>query len=359
MWADTYATVCARQADLVAVHESPHGRMALLLRQTPMPLAEERSAWLLETRRAARGILAALRGTGFAGGVLVLQWLPLEEVARILSDWPCRYVGDRGRQASLSRLIERYLEDRRFLASHVADRRAPELAAEESLASLARLGDARQALGCWYRAVAPHWLAIEPVLRRRLVLETHRWVAAHVLGSPASDVPGADLEPHGTLARALQQLVPADMRAAWGPWIRRVLADLRRAFACPREERTEAWGRWLFLIPYSVPAPSVQSEARASATARSAGVNRPSREGAERPEHQRGDSRVLDRPEDLPDRLGPVAEPINRPLSQHRPRQQDPGDAVNPFPTFPGSVVLNGGDDSAPESSPRRSRIRL
>jgi hypothetical protein len=164
VWADAYATACARHADVVAVYESPRGRLALLLRQTPAPLAEELPAWLLHTRRAARRILTALRATGFSAGVLILQWLPFEEAARILADWPCRYVGDAARLAALRRLIDRYLADRRFLAS-----RAPEFHTDEDpMTTLARLGDARLALECWYRAMVPRWLAVEPALRRRL-----------------------------------------------------------------------------------------------------------------------------------------------------------------------------------------------
>jgi hypothetical protein len=254
MWLDPYTAVCARHVDLVAVYESPRGRLALLLRHTLVPLAEERVGWLRETRGAVRRLLGDLRAAGFGEGVFVLQWLPLGEVAGILAGWPCRYVGDPSRQVALARLADRYLADRRFLASHAAECGRQDLADAHSLTCLALLGDARRALSCWYHAMAPRWLVLEPRLRRRLVLETHRWIAAQLLGaSGAGQAPVAELGPEGKLGRTLEQLVPDDVLADWRPWIHRVLADLQRAFALPAAERNEAWGRWLFLIPYSVP----------------------------------------------------------------------------------------------------------
>jgi hypothetical protein len=91
----------------------------LLLRQTVVPLREECRVWLRDTRRTVRRIVGELRRAGFPGGVLVLQWLSLEEGARILATWPCRYIGDVERYVALTRVIERYRADRRFLASHV------------------------------------------------------------------------------------------------------------------------------------------------------------------------------------------------------------------------------------------------
>src|SRR5207244_2840242 len=52
------ASVCCRHPDLVAVYEAPDGRLALLLRQTLVPLGEERGRWLNNTRRAAHSAWA-------------------------------------------------------------------------------------------------------------------------------------------------------------------------------------------------------------------------------------------------------------------------------------------------------------
>ena len=57
------------------------------------------------------------------------------------------------------------------------------------------------------------------------------------------------------LARALERLVPRREAAAWRRWIDHVCADLARTLGRPPQLRTQAWARWLFFIPYSVPAP--------------------------------------------------------------------------------------------------------
>jgi hypothetical protein len=57
---EAYTSVCRRHPDVVAAFESPHGRVALLLRQTLTPPSEERSRWLVETRRAAHEVTTSL-----------------------------------------------------------------------------------------------------------------------------------------------------------------------------------------------------------------------------------------------------------------------------------------------------------
>jgi hypothetical protein len=64
IWEDRFIEVCRRHRDLVAVYESPRGRLALLLRQTLVPLAPEHFEWLAETRATARAVIADLRGVG-------------------------------------------------------------------------------------------------------------------------------------------------------------------------------------------------------------------------------------------------------------------------------------------------------
>ncbi len=115
-----------RHPDLVAIFQSRHGRVALLLRQTMVPLVEEHPEWLEETRRAARAVIAELRGAGLAGPCLVLQWRALGQVAEILHGWRCCYDADPVRRAELTRVVERRLADLRFLASRW---RPPELPA--------------------------------------------------------------------------------------------------------------------------------------------------------------------------------------------------------------------------------------
>jgi hypothetical protein len=63
----------------------------------------------------------------------------------------------------------------------------------------------------------------------------------------------ADLEPQGMLARALNEMVPAESEG-WRQFVRAVVANLRHALLLPVTRRNEAWVRWLFLIPYSVKA---------------------------------------------------------------------------------------------------------
>jgi len=107
--------------DLVAIFQSRRGRIALLLRQTMVPLVEERSKWLEETRRSARAVITALRGTGLTGPWLVLQWRSIGQAAEVLRGWQCRYDADPVRRAELTRIVERRLADLRYLAA-VRDR---------------------------------------------------------------------------------------------------------------------------------------------------------------------------------------------------------------------------------------------
>ncbi len=142
----------------------------------------------------------------------------------------------------------------------MAARRTPPLLRRDS--GLAVTGpEVRKALSEWYRDMTPSWLAIEPPIRRLLVLRTHRWIVERVLlplarrdGPPTDDlVPDRALAPDGPLAQALLQAVPAPAVEAWRPWVRLVVADLRAALAWPARRRDTSWVRWLFLIPYSVP----------------------------------------------------------------------------------------------------------
>ena len=104
MWNDCLVEVCRRHPDLVAVYESAHGRLGLLLRQTLMPLAVERVEWMAETRTVARGVITDLRSAGFVGGTVVLQWLPPDDVARIVARWIRRWDGNPARRIRPQRI---------------------------------------------------------------------------------------------------------------------------------------------------------------------------------------------------------------------------------------------------------------
>src|SRR6185295_17557960 len=283
IWEDRFTEICYRHHDLVAVYESPRGRLALLLRQTLVPLGPEHFEWLAETRATARAVIADLRGAGFDGATVVLQWLPFGDVANIVSRWVRRWDGDHVRRTQLLTVVDSHLADQRYLDTQAYRAQPTEGSAglqpvghpdggphdEDSGATSAppvfaegRLNDLRE----WYARMAPCWLAIEPPLRRRLVLQTHAWIAERVLSDTGSEpAPAvAGLEHDGVLTRLLQHLVGRDDRATWGPWIELVRVDLQRALMRPPARRTTAWARWLFFIPYSVPTPR-RARARARA----------------------------------------------------------------------------------------------
>jgi hypothetical protein len=268
MWDERFAEVCGAHPDLVAVYESGRGRLGLLLRQTLVPLSAERVEWLAETRAVARRVIADLRAGGFRGGAVVLQWLPIHDVARIVARWVRCWDGDPLRRSQLLAVIERRLADERFLAS----RRSPSAVGVTLDGSslpvpvredATRAGDDEldeaglDALKAWYEAMAPCWLAIQPARRRRLVLQTHVWLADRALADPVAGPREAldELGREGSLARALARLAPASEAAAWRHWSDVVRAELARALAMPPAPRTLRWARGLFLIPYGAPVP--------------------------------------------------------------------------------------------------------
>ena len=109
IWEDRFTEVCRRHHDLVAVYESPRGRLALLLRQTLVPLGPEHFEWLAETRATARAVIADLRVAGFDGATVVLQWLPFGDVASIVSRWVRRWDGDQVRRTQLLAVVDSHL----------------------------------------------------------------------------------------------------------------------------------------------------------------------------------------------------------------------------------------------------------
>jgi hypothetical protein len=258
-WTEACRAVCREHPDVVAVFESSHGRLALLLRATLVPLPHERTRWSAETRRTARAVTVALRPVGVQEPPIVLQWRPASQVAHILRRWTCQYDADPARRAELTELVTAELTDRHaaLLAWGVSRATGPARTLETPIVPFnpenASSRPLDHALIAWYRNMAPTWLDAEPLIRRQLILRTHRWIVESVLAASSPTTPLEDLRPDGPLARALAATIPADELPRWRSWIRLVLADLRRALAWPANQRSSAWGRWLFLIPYSVP----------------------------------------------------------------------------------------------------------
>jgi hypothetical protein len=265
VWDERLAEVCRRHPDLVAVYESSRGRLGLLLRQTLVPLAPEQMLWVAETRTVARELIQDLRTAGFRGGTVVLQWLPIEDVARIVARWVRRWDGDSARRSQLLAVVDRRLADQRFLAALALpgpgaahDGARPAVAPQTIVSTRTGFDETGlEALKAWYETMAPCWLAIQPARRRRLVLQTHVWLADVALADPIDgpDRAVAELGPHGSLARALERLVPGNDATAWRRWIEYVREDLARTLGRPPRLRTQAWARWLFFIPYSAPVP--------------------------------------------------------------------------------------------------------
>src|SRR6266850_2214934 len=211
MWLDRYSVVCRECPDLVAVYEAPDRRIALLLRHTLVPLPEEYPAFRRATRNAARTIVDSLRAAGFRRGFVVLQWQPLGSAAEIMRTWSCRYEADAGRRAQLVAVAERFAADERYLAGQIQLRRRATPRTVGLPPPFATSGELH-GLQSWYDAMAPSWLSIEPLLRRALVLKTHRWIGL-------------------------------------------VVGDLERALCRPVIDWNQAWARRLLLIAYSVPIP--------------------------------------------------------------------------------------------------------
>jgi hypothetical protein len=103
--------------------------------------------------------------------------------------------------------------------------------------------------------MTPSWLGAEPRVRRLLILRAHRWIVERVLVplSRGEEPTVDDLAPAGHLAWALVRTVPRGELDRWKSWIHLALRDMGRALGWPPARRSQAWVRWLFLIPYSMP----------------------------------------------------------------------------------------------------------
>lgn len=244
---DRLLEVCRRHPDVVAVWEGPDGTLALLLRQTLLPIMAERGRWYHQTRRAARAVIADLRAAGVEGEATVLQWGTLDDIAGVITGWRRRYLGDAPRLAQLRDIVAIRILDR-------AIELEPPPAPRPNGATPAEVVIPPTLLS-WYRDMSGCWLGAEPRTRRRLILKTHRWIVDRVLAPVArGERPAmADLTPSGRLVWMLMRVVPGDQFDVWKPWIRLTPADLTRALAWPLARRDDTWVRWLFVIPYSIP----------------------------------------------------------------------------------------------------------
>src|SRR5262249_29276894 len=142
-------------------------------------------------------------------------------------------------------VARRIVADDRFVAWRTAQRRRRR--------PRARPGPL--AIDQWYCAMAPHWLGLEPRMRRELVLQTHVCIVERALAPDACPPPASHLVTDGALAHRLERLVPPDDLARWRPWITIVLRALVRAL-----ERVETGGgaravRNLLLVPSRVRPP--------------------------------------------------------------------------------------------------------
>ena len=286
MWDERFAEVCRRHPDLVAVYESSRGRLGLLLRQTLVPLSAEQVMWVNETRTRARAAIHDLRAAGFEGGTLVLQWLPIEDVARIVARWVRRWDGDAARRSAAAG-GRRPPAHRSTLSGRPAAAGSPP-GDDRGRCCVARV-HARSKRVQRSRAGFTQGLVRDDgaVLARHPTgpAPSSRLANARVAGRPwrcpirstGRAGPLTELGPHGSLARALERLVPAGEAAAWRRWIDHVREDLARALGRPPAQRTQAWARWLFFIPYSIPVPRRRPSPR-SAPPASAWTPKPWRE---------------------------------------------------------------------------------
>ena len=126
-------------------------------------------------------------------------------------------------------------------------------------------GNPPSSLITWYLGLIPHWMGPRPRAERRLLLRTHEWIVDRIAAREATlTAAAADLRPDGALTRILSDLVPADETGHWHRFIELLVARLRDALLVPVSRRNEAWVRWLFLITYSIPAPSLPGQAHAT-----------------------------------------------------------------------------------------------
>jgi hypothetical protein len=239
-WTELHDAISAGHSALVAVHESPRGQLALLLRHGLVPANGQRQAWRRQTRYAARAIVRDLRAAGVRRRMLIVQWLPPSRARRVLDGWRLLWQGDPLLASQLRAAARRRAADARFLASRAVQHRRGRHARRKSIEQ-------------WYGDLAPLWLGLRPAVRRELVLQTHVWITERLRASELATA--CDEAEYGALSHRLQRLVPPDDRDLWAGWIETVVTTLLRAFDRPPEVRDARWARALFLAACRVPPP--------------------------------------------------------------------------------------------------------
>jgi len=101
MWSEACSCVCQRDPSVIAAFESPHGRVALLLRHTLTPTSEVMACWRKETSVGAWTVTANLRAAGLTSDVIILLWCSPRLIADVVAHWDCTYEGDERRCAQL------------------------------------------------------------------------------------------------------------------------------------------------------------------------------------------------------------------------------------------------------------------
>lgn len=239
-WTELHDAVSAGHPALVAVHQSPSGQLALLLRHALVPISGRRRAWRHDVQHAARSIARDLSGAGIHRRMLIVQRLAPHRARRVLDGWRLLWQGDPVRASELRAMARRRAADARFLYARAACRRCSGSGLHGSLEH-------------WYADLAPLWLGLSPEPRRQLVLQTHVWITERMTTRAVAI--GTDQEAYEELSRRLERLVPPDDRNAWASWIDAVVSALLRAFDRPPALRDARWVRGLFLAGCRVPPP--------------------------------------------------------------------------------------------------------
>ena len=110
MWSEACSSVCRRHPSVIAAFESPHGRIALLLRHTLTPTREATACWCKETSIGAWTVIANLRAAGLTSDVIILQWCSRHLIADVMAHWDCMYEGDERRCAQLLETVAPRIE---------------------------------------------------------------------------------------------------------------------------------------------------------------------------------------------------------------------------------------------------------
>lgn len=159
-WHDGYTEVCRKHPELVAAFESSRGRLALLLRDTLVPIDAEAEDWARSTRSAAGRVIRDLRAAGVTAPIVLLQHRSLKETAHVLASWTCRYDGDPARRRALARVANRGTADMDYIST--ARRTSPALAAPDAGPLTQTDSRTQERLVQWYGDMTQSWAGARP-----------------------------------------------------------------------------------------------------------------------------------------------------------------------------------------------------